>query len=373
MPERAEPRGLERADLYGRRLAAERLEPSRASARLWRWLRELRRTRPEREEDALEHRLAATATRLTRPNHVAVVSTKGGVGKTTCTLLAGEMLARFVRLRCLAVDANPDYGTLGLLAPDAVRSERSLADLLARADELEHAGALRPFVSPLASGLHLLAAPGDPRAMADLTPEHYGRLLGLLDRFYEVVLLDLGTGLTDPLARLALERSEQMVLVSALEWVTAERVLAALEDLRATRAGERVTVVLNQAPPERAVERQVVEAAFRRHAVAERVAIPYALELRAMLDAGALEPADLRRGHADGDQAARAGGRRGASMRRPRMRATEVPWPVGPAVGSGFGLRVGSACGPGRTFALVIGDCASWVPATSLGHQEFGT
>jgi hypothetical protein len=85
-----------------------------------------------------------------------------------------------------------------------------------------------------------------------------------------------------------------MVLVSTLEWVTAERVLAALDDLRATRAGERATVVLNQAPPERAVDRQVIEAAFRRHEVAGRVAIAYDPELRAMLDAGALAPAELR-------------------------------------------------------------------------------
>jgi MinD-like ATPase involved in chromosome partitioning or flagellar assembly len=290
-----ERRPLARRDLYGARLAGDRLEPARPPARLWRWLRELTKSRGEREEEALERRLAATATLLTRPNHVAVVSPKGGVGKTTCTLLAGEVLARFVRLRCVAVDANPDYGTLGLLAPDAVRSERSLADLLDRAGELEHAGALRRFVSPLDSGLHLLAAPADPRAMAELAPEHYGRLLSLLDRFYEVVLLDLGTGLTDPLARLALERSDQMVLVSTLEWVTAERVLAALDDLRATRVGERATVVLNQAPPERAVDRQVIEAAFRRHEVAARVAIPYDSELRATLDAGALAPAELRR------------------------------------------------------------------------------
>jgi putative peptide zinc metalloprotease protein len=258
-------------------------------------LRALARSRAGDEDDALERRLAATATRLTRPNHVAVVSPKGGVGKTTSTLVAGEVLARHVRLHCVAVDANPDYGTLGLLAPDAVRSERSLADLLASADELEHAGAVRPFISPLPSGLHLLAAPVDSRAMADLTPEDYGRLLALLDRFYEVVLLDLGTGLTDPLARLALERSDQIVLVSTPEWVCAERVLAALDDLRTTRAGARATVVLNQAPPEGAAERQLVEAAFRRHELAARVAIPYDPELRAMLDAGALELAALRR------------------------------------------------------------------------------
>jgi MinD-like ATPase involved in chromosome partitioning or flagellar assembly len=284
-------RGLRRADLYAGRLAEGRLEPAGAWRPLVRSLRSLRsalRGGTAREE-ALGRRLSATATLLTRPNHVVVVSPKGGVGKTTCTLLAGEVLARRVRLRCVAVDANPDYGTLGLLAPDALRSERSLADLLRRGDELDHAGALRPFVSPLPSGLHLLAAPADPRAMADLGPDHYRDLIELLDRFYEVVLLDLGTGLTDPLAHFALERADQMLVVSTAEWVCAERVLAALDHLRATRAGERATVVLNQAPPARAVERQVIEAAFRRHEVGARVAIPYEPRLRAMLDAGALE------------------------------------------------------------------------------------
>lgn len=295
MPDAREQRRLRRADLYAGRLADGRLEPGGAWRPLARSLRSLLRGNAAREEEALERRLAATATLLTRPNHVAVVSPKGGVGKTTCTLLAGEVLARYVRLRCVAVDANPDYGTLGLLAPDRLRSERSLADLLRGGDELVHAGAVRPFVSPLPSGLHLLAAPADPRAMADLGPEHYRGLIELLDRFYEVVLLDLGTGLTDALARFALDSADQMVVVSTPEWVCAERVLAALDDLRATRAGERATVVLNQAPPERAVDRQVIEAAFRRHEVGGRVAIPYDPRLRAMLDAGALDLGQLPR------------------------------------------------------------------------------
>jgi MinD-like ATPase involved in chromosome partitioning or flagellar assembly len=293
-----DPRGqrrLRRADLYAGRLAEGRLEPAGAWRPLVRSLRSALRGKAAREEEALCRRLDATATLLTRPNHVAVVSPKGGVGKTTCTLLCGEVLARHLRLRCVAVDANPDYGTLGLLAPDRLRSERSLADLLRSGEELAHAGAVRPFVSPLPSGLHLLAAPADPRAMADLGPEHYRSLIELLDRFYEVVLLDLGTGLTDPLARFALERADQMVVVSTPEWVCAERVLAALDDLRATRAGERATVVLNQAPPERAVDRQVIEAAFRRHDAGGRVAIPYDPRLRAMLDAGALDLDQLPR------------------------------------------------------------------------------
>ena len=287
-------RGLDRSAVYAGRVRDGRLERGGLTA-LPQWIRAHARTRGAREEEALERRLAAAAVRPTRPNHVAVVSPKGGVGKTTCALLAGEVLARYARLACVAVDANPDYGTLGLLAPDGRRPERSLADLAERGDALAHASELRPYVAPLASGLHLLAAPTSPRAMAELTAEHYARVIALLDRFYDVVLLDLGTGLADPLARLALERADQMLIVSTAEWVCAERVLAALDELRGTLAGEHATVVLNRAPPRAALDRQVIEAAFARHQLDGRVAIPYDPRLRAMLDAGAFELAALGR------------------------------------------------------------------------------
>jgi hypothetical protein len=51
---------------------------------------------------------------------------------------------------------------------------------------------------------HLLAAPH-----AAVAPADYGRLLAFLSIFYEVVILDLGAGLTAPIARLALERADQ--------------------------------------------------------------------------------------------------------------------------------------------------------------------
>ena len=39
--------------------------------------------------------------------------------------------------------------------------------------------------------------------MSKIGPESYGQLLAFLSIFYEVILLDLGTGITDPLARFA--------------------------------------------------------------------------------------------------------------------------------------------------------------------------
>lgn len=288
--------GFRRGDVYRGRLDEHGgLLPASAAGRLLARLRELVTSSGERAERELDRSLAASGRALTRTQHVAVVSPKGGVGKTTCTLLCGDVLARQAQLRCVAVDANPDYGTLGSLAPDASRSDRSLADLLTADREAGSPAELRPFISALPSGLHLLAAPPRAEAMAALTDEHYTRLVELLARFYELILLDLGTGLTGPLARFALRRADQAVIVSTPEWVTAERVLDALSDIRGRGMEGPLTLVLNQAPTRETVDRQLIEAAFRSADVTRRVAIPYDPALRQMLDAGAYDPDRLGR------------------------------------------------------------------------------
>ncbi|MDP2710335.1 MAG: hypothetical protein Q8O56_03875 [Solirubrobacteraceae bacterium] len=288
--------GFGRAEVYRGRLDEHgRLLPTRPVGRLLAALRERLRSPGERAERELDLRLAGCGRGLERTEHVAVVSPKGGVGKTTCTLIAGDTLARHLHLRCVAVDANPDYGTLGSLAPDRSRSDRSLADLLRADREPVAPGELRPYISPLASGLHVLAAPPAAEAMAALTEEHYGRLVELLGRFYELILLDLGTGLTGPLARFALHRADQAVVVATPEWVTAERVLAALGEIQGRGVEGQLTLVLNQAPARETADRQLIESAFREADVARRVVIPYDPRLRQMLDAGAYDPAGLPR------------------------------------------------------------------------------
>lgn len=93
---------------------------------------------------------------MTRPNTLAVVSPKGGVGKTTVSFALGNLLASELHLRVVALDANPDFGTLASLAADQLRTLRSLADLLADHAELASPAELHPYVSRLPSGLHLL-------------------------------------------------------------------------------------------------------------------------------------------------------------------------------------------------------------------------
>ncbi len=228
---------------------------------------------------------------MTRPNTIAVLSPKGGVGKTTVTFMLGNLLASELHLRVVALDANPDFGTLASLAADDYRSSRSLADLLADSSHVHSPAELHPYVSRLPTGLHLLGAPAHAEVMAQMTPGLYARLLNFLERFYEVVILDLGTGITDPQAQFAIERADQSVIITTPEWITAANVLGALRYLRL----EEGTLVLNQAPIGRnAGSREVIEANFRRQAVAARATIPYDQQLRAMLDTGTYELSELK-------------------------------------------------------------------------------
>jgi MinD-like ATPase involved in chromosome partitioning or flagellar assembly len=271
---------LGRRDVHPAPLVDGRPAADHAAGRLRRRLQRLLVSSREREEAEVERRIR-THPGVTRPNTVALISPKGGVGKTLSTFVLGNLLASHLNLRAIAVDANPDFGTLAHLAPDTRRSERSLADLLDDADRLNTAAELGPYVSRLPTGLHVLGAPRDAELTTRLGPDRYGELVAFLATFYEVVLLDLGTGVAGPLAKFAIDRTDQLVLVTTPEWVTSTIVLEALSHLR----HERTTVALNKSYL-RSPDVQAIEDRFRAEHLHRAVTIPYDEQLATMLDAG---------------------------------------------------------------------------------------
>jgi MinD-like ATPase involved in chromosome partitioning or flagellar assembly len=276
----APPGTLNRRQVYPDALIDGRPARNGTGGRLQRRLQRLVVSQAEREEAEAERRLR-TQPGVTRANVLALISPKGGVGKTVSTFLVGNVLASHLKLRAIAVDANPDFGTLARLAPDAARSKRSLAELLDDADGLTTAAEIGPYVSRLATGLHVLAAPRDAELMATFGPERYGELVAFLSTFYEVVLLDLGTGVAGPLARFAVERADQLVLVTTPEWVTSTIVLEALAHL----AHHRTTVVLNKSYL-RSGDVSAIEDRFRAEHLHRAITIPHDEQLATMLDSG---------------------------------------------------------------------------------------
>ena len=190
----------------------------------------------------LEQRIIAP--RLGRCATIAVISPKGGPGKTTITALLGSLLAWLRRDRVVAVDANPDFGSLGRrLVPD---HPIFIDDLLAgplQQDALS-ATALDAQLGRGPDGLLVAPAPADPDRAKHLDEGAYRTLFERLAGHVGTLVLDCGTGLDAPPARAALECADQLVLVTDAEPDTASLVCEAANWLKPT--GLPVVLVVNK-------------------------------------------------------------------------------------------------------------------------------
>jgi MinD-like ATPase involved in chromosome partitioning or flagellar assembly len=164
------------------------------------------------------------APRLGRCVTIAVVSPKGGVGKTFVTALLGSLLAYLRRDRVVAVDANPDFGSLGRrLVPDhPVFIDELLADLLK--DGSVSVTSLDARLGRGPNGLMVAPAPTDPTRAKRLDEDAYRSLFERLSALAGTLVLDCGTGLDAPPARAALGCADQLVLVTDAQPDTASLV-----------------------------------------------------------------------------------------------------------------------------------------------------
>ncbi|MFG2914752.1 MinD/ParA family protein [Kitasatospora sp. NPDC048298] len=166
-----------------------------------------------RGEQRERERLAAVIrTPLHRSFRIAVIGLKGGVGKTSATLGLGSVLAETRSDKVVAVDANPDTGTLSR----RIRRESpaTVQDLLAAAPSITGYMDIRRFTSLTPSGLEVLANDADPTVADAFDGEDYRRLVELLSRQYPIVLADCGTGLLHGSMGAVLDLADQLVITA---------------------------------------------------------------------------------------------------------------------------------------------------------------
>jgi MinD-like ATPase involved in chromosome partitioning or flagellar assembly len=183
-------------------------------------------------------------------HRVAVLSLKGGVGKTTTAVGLGATLATLRGDRVVAVDANPDRGTLS----DKVRLETAatVRDLLNERDQVRRYADMRAFTSQAPSRLEVLASDRDPAVSVAFSAADYHDAASVLEHFYSISLTDCGTGLLHSAMSAVLQLADQIVVVSSPSVDGARSASATLDWLDAHGCGDLVSngvVVLSAIRP----------------------------------------------------------------------------------------------------------------------------
>jgi len=165
---------------------------------------------PVKARKALDARIARPFT--DGPRFIPVLSRKGGVGKTTISALLGMALADVREDRVLAIDANPDRGTLADRVTKQTRS--TVRDVVWHAPDLGAFEELETHFSRDVTGLDVAASDADPLLAEAFDDGSFNVVADVVAPHYGVIITDSGTGVVHSVMRAALQRADAVLVVS---------------------------------------------------------------------------------------------------------------------------------------------------------------
>ena len=192
------------------------------------------------------------------PRVVAFANPKGGVHKTTATVLAAAAIGGARGRGVVAWDDNELRGTLGLRAGSA-RHAKTIRHLVAELAEVELntgpalTARIDDFLRHASDGTYdVLAGEEDPRFAWRLDPPTVRRVLDLLTRTHEVICVDTGNNVESGNWRTIMEAADQLVITTvpredsafSADWMMDVLVEAGREELVA----KAVTIVSMTTP-----------------------------------------------------------------------------------------------------------------------------
>lgn len=183
----------------------------------------------EREEDELARRISR---QLQGSFNTAVLSLKGGIGKTSTTVGVGLTLAEFRGDPPCAIDANPDSGDLVERAlGEGIYQQatpRTITDLLKNIESIDSLTGLSRYMHH-SGRLHLIAGEQDPEVSDSLTAEEYLRIRKVISAYYSVALTDCGTGVTHNAMSGILQSADNLIIAAGYAVSGAKRARSTLQ------------------------------------------------------------------------------------------------------------------------------------------------
>jgi MinD-like ATPase involved in chromosome partitioning or flagellar assembly len=231
---------------------------------------------------------------------LAFANPKGGVHKTTATVLGAATIGSARGRGVVAWDNNELRGTLGLRAGSA-RHARTVRHLVAELNEVEARSGmalserLDDFLRHASDGSYdVLAGEEDPRFAKRLDPQTVRRILELLRRTHDVICVDTGNNVESGNWQTVMQTADQLVIITvpredaafAADWM-----LDLLEEAGMAELVANAVTVLSMPTPRMS---PMVEDLARHFGTRTRgvAIVPYdpALEAGASIEYGLLQP-----------------------------------------------------------------------------------
>jgi MinD-like ATPase involved in chromosome partitioning or flagellar assembly len=205
---------------------------------------------------------------------IGVFGLKGGVGKTAVTVALGSSLSKIRGDRILAVDADPDGGNLADRA--GRQSAATVADLLSD-KELSRYNDIRAYTSMNGSNLEVLSSEEYSGARREFNDDDWKGAVGIVSRYYNLVLADCGAGLFQPASRGVLSTVSGLVIVASASIDGARQAAVTMDWLRQNGYQDllgRSCVVINHVVPGKPnIDVEDLVQQFERHVPPGRVVV----------------------------------------------------------------------------------------------------
>ncbi|WP_231387132.1 AAA family ATPase [Nocardia sp. BMG111209] len=216
-------------------------------------------------EQRVEDRRARIRKQLLTTYQIAVISVKGGVGRTTLAAALGSTFAALRPDRVVAIDANPDFGDL----PSRTTPHPyglSLRDL-AQASNLDAFATVQSFMSINSADLAVVASPWNSEAVEALSGGEYMAAMDVLRRHYNLLMVDCGTGVLDSVTTSVLRTSDAVVVVTPATVGGVKGAVATLNWLNthglSQLIAKSVVAIVHQQPTKPIVEIEAIEKLFQ--------------------------------------------------------------------------------------------------------------
>ncbi len=175
---------------------------------------------------------------------ITIMSPKGGAGKTMTTANVALQLAMWGDpSRVVIVDADLQFGDVCIAMQ--IDPIHTIVEAAQDPDKLDDE-LLESLLSTHSSGLRVLAAPLEPSLADKVSTQTVVRVLGMLKRMFDYVVIDTAPFLDEPVLSI-LERSDDVLLVVEMDLPNVKNAKLALDTLKLLKFPlGKIKLVLNR-------------------------------------------------------------------------------------------------------------------------------